>query len=505
MSAAPDSLHCWYESCVETLVETHTSQSVLQQPKQAMLSLLAVASVCVPPPSLSGMPTPLPWNVPLPMAEELVLTNGDVIGGLVSAQKIIIEEGALVFAEGDTQLRASEDIIIRGVLRVVDVGLLDTGSDHAGKLDIEAQGRLLIYGQIYGGMGRSYPPELADFYYGDQGGWGSAIRLCAPELAVIGGFVHAGEGGRGGGSSQGGEGGSIQCIGRPLISDGISEEMLEFMGESIAFLTGRGGQGGPGSPANLDLDAGDNGRTGGYEGLVHPLEEQFLADYFGVSIDEGSAGGNYIETESVRVDPITGEISKLVLGSCMPGISPPPIGAASSPDTADGIAGYPGTEQVPNGGNGGSAIASYDVTGTNGRKGGDATSCCDPVQAGKKGGKGQDGQSVVSGNGGRGGDGGTGYTDGTSIFGTGGKAGNGASTGTCKAGSGGDGGVGSKGQPAGPGGSGGAPGSITVGTPGQAGTPGTPSGSAGAPGAGGASIPGSMGSTGQPGAQCPPQ
>lgn len=462
----------------------------------ATLAALLISAPAAPLESAKG-PTPLPWSLPEPHLEELILVDGSVISGLVSAENITVEEGSVVFVRGDAQLRATQDIIIRGVIRVLDVELPGKDSDHAGFLDLEAQGRLLLFGQIYGGQGRSFPSEMADYYYGRSGGDGSSIRLCAPDLSIPLGFVRAGDGGVGGACSRGGKGGTLFLTGRPLLTDGIPEETLEAMPFHVGKLTGKGAKGGRGSEKFSNLTPGDSGWSGGLVGRVHPLEEEFLARYAenNPPVSEGGGGGF-----GIRVDPLSGEGT--LLGPCQKGPDRPHFTLAVGQNAPDGENGTAGTSAVPDGGDGANGGSSEDMDGRDGRNGVDALSCCEPTEAGKKGGNAAHGESVQSGDAGKGGDGGAGWVE-ENNMGTGGKAGDGGSSGNCIAGSGGDGGDGSDGQPAGPPGSKGDAGTATAGTAGAAGTPGTPAGSAGTPGGVGTQQNGVAGVDGFHGGACP--
>ena len=425
------------------------------------LSALALPWLAAPGP----LPAPLPSGAP-GLAQEVLLRRGDRIGGEVRARVIRVPTGAVVHAESDLRLEATDTIAIEGELRAIDVEWGSAATD-APKLELVAGNRITVLGTVRGGRGLSHAGQPPALHLLAEGGRGSDVLLHAPDVLVVG-LVRSGDGGQGGGGGKGGAGGSIVHHGEILSSHGVGEAVFEVLGHTVTWMGGTGGSGGLPVP-DLAPIPGSGGRGGDVHWYPHPLADTFD-------------------------DPVD-------LPQCLDGTPGRGGGAAVGGEGGQGVEGLPGTPSNPNGGPGGAGEDGGTVTGKNGKPGNPGGDCCSPPGVGGKGGRGGDGGNATGGKGGKGGKGGDALPGGTG--GNGGKGGRG---GSAIAGDGGDGGRGGKGLTPGSGGEGGDPGSATPGAPGSGGDPGlgsgAPNGNHGPQGGGGSTTQGTGGNLGVPGTGC---
>lgn len=199
--------------------------------------------------------------------QEIILRDGDTIGGLIEARVIRIPPGANVHVSRDLTLRATDLIELRGSLLVDSPGTDDP--PNAPDIGIQAGRTLTVRGPIEGGKGRSFVGQGEPAFEGSRGGDGSDIRLSAPDLLVAA-PVRGGAGGTGGWSAKGGDGGTLFLEGEVLTKHGFSAAEFASQTEQTLYIGGAGGPGG--LPSVLNPNGGAGGDGGGVNWM--PFEEK---------------------------------------------------------------------------------------------------------------------------------------------------------------------------------------------------------------------------------------
>lgn len=393
------------------------------------------------------------------------------VGGWVQASRFEVAEGSTLVATEDLFLECEGPIVIDGTLLALS-GQPRAGNLNAVNIALVSGTAIIISGDFIAGDGAD------GSFAGQIGGAGTSIYLEAPTVLFQTDIVRAGDGGRGGKSARGGNGGDVYVAGTYVTS-----ARPEFAGV--------GGNGGPGGFAFESPDprwrgggGGDGGRGG--DATVAALPRGLDLSRRGnprAPGDDGDDGGDKTGTPGGQGTP------HQIL--CTPGGLGSDGTAMIGGNGGDGENGLNGTATT-NGGPGGKGGRGGHGTGGAGGPGGDGGACCTGNgRCGGEGGKGAKGTGGFGGNGGRGGEGGKVDLVYVTAGGPGGNGGNGGD---------GNGGVGGKGGDAGAYKSPGGAGCILVAAGGAGGDSACPQAAPGTGGNGGnGTTNGTRGQDGNPG------